>query len=995
MKKNLFLLLCTLLRLGTLLHAQTVDPIPPSPMMASFQRFGDYPVSYATGVPGISVPLYDIKLKDFDWPISIDFHASGRRGTSDLSTLGVGWVLKASGYISRQIKEGPDEDYTPMEISASNTTDLNPGGTHYPYDRVINADMSEPGARGTWAFSQNQKEDAEHDIYSWGVGNMSGKFVNDIVHNCLPLTYSPFRMSGTAPGQFSGMDEKGAQYFFGISDQAIEVTNISPGGVGATATPHNMGWYLNQIITPAHDTIFFQYGSRMTNMANDNVSGNYTPGDYWTVGYLNPTQANITNNPNFQPLTNYYSNLAGAQHQYGSTGIDYSVYYLQEIDFKGGKVVFTYDNLSLFVTHCQVTNSNNRVIKNIDFNYVQGQSPALYNNNSLFLSTLQFKDAGNLPVETYAFGYYDGGAYTGTSVNQFPTYTDWWGYCNGTGNQAPVPPDPPIESPAPGCVSCKEPVFSNARSGMLKSITYPTGGNTQFVYEPNLYSRDGITALPGPGIRIQQIISDDGNGNKLTRQFKYGINENGIGQLLHYPNPIDFKTAQTYLLFFPGNIYCCQYNLTTYYYHPNASMAEAYAQPIYYPAVTEYVTSPEGSNNGKTVYAYSLPSAYTYPGSPIPSSDYQDHFTPAGFRMKEWTGGQLTDKQVYRYRAQTNDYQLIEEESNNYDQYDYVSVPQIRLFRNMFTFDGSGGENLTIERGLADGTPNSLPVSLAAVGNGYGFIDFNDFPVESAIEKLSSSSHTVYDDQGNASVTGAAYYYDTGYYNLSSIFPSKTVTTTSTGDLLTTETQYMQTLPLFPIEKSDYRSNQDGSNNRLIGSTYTSYYYNFPYQLFKTESPVPLTDFQPASGGTKDARYAIKQGFTYDDRFNIVQQMGQDSVPTCYVWSYSSEYPVAKILNASYTAVQSVLGGNAAIVAFRNSTPTDAAVNSFLAPLRTGLPSAMVTTYTYSPLVGMTSATDVNGRTSHYEYDAYGRLKDVKDWNGNIIKTYDYHYKGQ
>jgi len=88
------------------------------------------------------------KLKDFDWPISIDFHASGRRGTSDLSTLGVGWVLNASGYVSREIKERPDEDYTSMEIAASNTTDLNYGGTHYPYDRVINADLSVPYAQG-------------------------------------------------------------------------------------------------------------------------------------------------------------------------------------------------------------------------------------------------------------------------------------------------------------------------------------------------------------------------------------------------------------------------------------------------------------------------------------------------------------------------------------------------------------------------------------------------------------------------------------------------------------------------------------------------------------------------------------------------------------------------------------------------------------------------------------------------------------------------------
>jgi YD repeat-containing protein len=51
-----------------------------------------------------------------------------------------------------------------------------------------------------------------------------------------------------------------------------------------------------------------------------------------------------------------------------------------------------------------------------------------------------------------------------------------------------------------------------------------------------------------------------------------------------------------------------------------------------------------------------------------------------------------------------------------------------------------------------------------------------------------------------------------------------------------------------------------------------------------------------------------------------------------------------------------------------------------------------MTTYTYDPLVGMTSQCDVANRITYYEYDEMGRLKDVKDQDGNVIKTYDYHY---
>jgi hypothetical protein len=54
--------------------------------------------------------------------------------------------------------------------------------------------------------------------------------------------------------------------------------------------------------------------------------------------------------------------------------------------------------------------------------------------------------------------------------------------------------------------------------------------------------------------------------------------------------------------------------------------------------------------------------------------------------------------------------------------------------------------------------------------------------------------------------------------------------------------------------------------------------------------------------------------------------------------------------------------------------------------------NAQMTTYTYEPLVGMTSQCDMNNRITYYVYDSFGRLQVVKDQDGNIIKTLQYNY---
>jgi YD repeat-containing protein len=55
--------------------------------------------------------------------------------------------------------------------------------------------------------------------------------------------------------------------------------------------------------------------------------------------------------------------------------------------------------------------------------------------------------------------------------------------------------------------------------------------------------------------------------------------------------------------------------------------------------------------------------------------------------------------------------------------------------------------------------------------------------------------------------------------------------------------------------------------------------------------------------------------------------------------------------------------------------------------------NAYITTYTYKPLIGISSETDPNGKTIYYEYDPFNRLKLIRDQDGKIVKTSDYKYQ--
>ncbi|MGQ7855257.1 RHS repeat domain-containing protein [Pedobacter sp. WC2501] len=157
---------------------------------------------------------------------------------------------------------------------------------------------------------------------------------------------------------------------------------------------------------------------------------------------------------------------------------------------------------------------------------------------------------------------------------------------------------------------------------------------------------------------------------------------------------------------------------------------------------------------------------------------------------------------------------------------------------------------------------------------------------------------------------------------------------------------------------------------------------------------VVVPSFVQKSIGTEPYKDEVKF-LNYDSNGNLLSFKSVSGIDVCYVYSYSNKLLIAEIKNVNYNTIQTVLGGTGTISNFANSSPSDTEVINFVNTLRSSplLKDALITTYTYKPLVGVTSQTDAKGMTTYYEYDVFGRLKYVRDQNGNILKQTDYHYK--
>ena len=121
-----------------------------------------------------------------------------------------------------------------------------------------------------------------------------------------------------------------------------------------------------------------------------------------------------------------------------------------------------------------------------------------------------------------------------------------------------------------------------------------------------------------------------------------------------------------------------------------------------------------------------------------------------------------------------------------------------------------------------------------------------------------------------------------------------------------------------------------------------------------------------------------------------------DGTPVTLAYGYNGTQVIAKLVNLESSAFYST-ANQALLTNLDNySNPyhtaySEASLKTALNNMRTTFSNALITSYTYKPMVGISSITDENLKTTTYEYDAYNRLSRIKDYLGNILKEYQYN----
>lgn len=614
------------------IYAQLVlrkNPLPESPQASEMTRYGTHNVNLYTGRVSINIPLGSYKDTDFEIPVSLNYNFNGFRPNEQASEAGLGWTLSCGGIITREIRGLPDEEMGSMEIFPDF---YNMARDVYPYDlistksysgctddvfvEVLSDQFSKDGAVNSLFQIEGDYFDAQPDVYHFSFLSHSGSFVRrpdgtflvydtggDVLYKVEKTSVEDSYNSYYSEICITTGD--GYKYIFGggVNHFGHHDTDCFLDRVTVDKESSSMGtivaWHLNCIQAPGGRELFF---------------------DYETFSGIRSFS---------QPL--WMSGTTGESDMPSEPSTD--TYLLTRVSNGEETVItFSYDDkesnhTGLFINGETPDNALGPESATMLLNTITcaGDTTTLFykwnpsGNPYPFLEKISINSTGTYSME-----------YEGVDDYYFPHFGtqahDHWGYLNHTElgilrsnyvNWSTVSTESSNYEETLGTFFA--PSFNASCLGLMKKITYPTGGWSEFTYEANTYSRairktysgnflpseDNVSGY-GPGGRIHTVVNKDSDGTvKNSYTYNYtGFNGHPTGRLLVYP-----RHKMSYGGIF-GNTAIGVYYATT------GNIYRAGDVVVEYPCVTESC-----SDGSKTEYEFTDWSSYPdvlSSGTPFP-----------------------------------------------------------------------------------------------------------------------------------------------------------------------------------------------------------------------------------------------------------------------------------------------------------------------------------------------------------------------------------------
>jgi hypothetical protein len=428
-------------------------------------------VSLYTGVPDISIPLFTVKGRTLELPITLRYRASGVRVEEIASWVGLGWSLEAGGVITRAVRGRVDE---------KNTGYYHTGNVWYNNDN-----WPSPLSLNIIRDIHDGVVDGDPDQFFFSFAGRSGQFVMGPVDQAGTIEYRaiPSQKLRIVPtiGALNGAvailsweitAEDGTRYTFAAPEGHWDYTSGSQSNDGEFLTS---SWHLTKIKAVSGDSILLSYAP---------YSARHRMGwyheEFWDV-YGNPIPPATCPGPVYDITSEYL--IDPTQRLVSIQAAAHTVTFTTGGTLRSDALSPAGAAQEPRLDHITVTTPAGTVLRvfQLQHDYFPG--------NRLRLLSVAEQDRNGVSLPPYTF------TYDGQTLPPRTSYAqDHWGYYNGrTENTTFIPTLVYQNFALPGAIRSPDAAFMKA--GVLTKITYPTGGTSEFVYEGNDY---GAVAFGGP-----------------------------------------------------------------------------------------------------------------------------------------------------------------------------------------------------------------------------------------------------------------------------------------------------------------------------------------------------------------------------------------------------------------------------------------------------------------------------------------------------------------